>query len=403
MFKKAKIALASMVLLGSSSYALEVDSLQIFGYGNINFSNYDYLENYQSDPERRSKVDMERFVLITRYMFDENITLIAEIEYEHGGTGSAMEYDRLEEFGEFETEIEKGGEIVIEELNVDIKYKPELNFRVGHMLVGMGMLTARHLPFLHHSVYRNRSESRIIPSTWHETGVEAYGTFAENFHYQAQLLTGLNSELFDSYGWIKNGMQKRFEHVNADDLAGVIRLSYGDLIGDQIGISYYQGNSGGNRNKDNRDIEGTVQIVSVHGVFSYENFTARGLYMWGTLSDSAEITRANYNLPKTIRAKNHSVAKEAVAYFAEVGYNFGPAFGMDNALTLWGRYDFSDTMYKVETGVIKKDRYEQTTISAGINYQISENVMIKTEYEKTSFGIDVPDMESYTASLAFQF
>ena len=402
---KTKLNILVALLLTTGVSALELENMQIFGYGNINFSTYDYLENVQSDPETRSKVDMERFVLITRYMISDTITVVSELEYEHGGTGSTMEYDRIEEMGEFETEIEKGGEIVLEELNVIITTdKPWLNYRIGHMLVGVGMLTARHLPNLYHSVYRNRSESRIIPATWHETGVELFGTIEDKFHYQAQVLTGLNSEFFDSYGWIKNGMQKRFEHVNADDIAGVFRLSYGDLTGDQIGFSYYQGNSVGNRNKSKMDAEGTVKIASVHCVFSYKDLTLRGLYMWGSLSDSAKITAANYNLPGTIRAANHSVGKEAIAYFVEAGYNMANLLGMDNPLTLWGRYDFSDTMYKVETGVLKTPRYEQTTLSAGLNYQLSENLSFKTEYEKTSFGgTSLKDMSSMTASIAFQF
>ena len=400
---KTKLNILAALLLTTGVSALELENMQIFGYGNINFSTYDYQENWQSDPESRSKVDLERFTLITRYMISDTITLVSELEYEHGGTGSTMEYDRKEEMGEFETEVEKGGEIVLEELNIVVTTdKPWLNYRVGHMLVGVGMLTARHLPNLYHSPYRNRSESRIIPSTWHETGVELFGTFNDKFHYQAQILTGLNSEFFDSAGWIKNGMQKRFEHVNADELAGVIRLSYGDLTGDQIGVSLYRGNSGGNRNKSNRDIEGTVTIASAHAVFSYKDFTFRGMYMWGNLSDSAELTRANYNMPGSIRSANHSIAKEVVAYFAEVGYDISSLIGWDNAITLWGRYDFSDSMYKVAPGVIKRDRYEQETVSGGINYAFSENLQLKTEIERTTLG-NGTELNSMTASIAFQF
>ena len=40
--------------------------------------------------------------------------LEAELEFEHGGTGITMEFDKLEEFGEFEMEVEKGGEVIVE-------------------------------------------------------------------------------------------------------------------------------------------------------------------------------------------------------------------------------------------------------------------------------------------------
>ena len=407
---KFKLLMATPFFFGANLLALDVDQLQFFGYGNINYEKYDYYENKQTiTPEKRTKVDLETFVFVTRYLLDDSTTIISEIEYEHGGTGSTIEYDGGDEAGEFETEIEKGGEIVVEELNVIFTANPKLSFRVGHFPVAVGMLTSRHLPSLYHSATRNISESRVIPSTWHETGVEVYGSVLDNkLHYQAQLVNGLNSENFNSDNWIKNGMQTQLEHVNADALAFVTRVSYGDLVGNQVGFSFYRGDTNKNREKTRLKSKGTVQIISLHGIYSYGNTDIKAMYLFGTLDDTREIKQANYNMfipsyVKGYKPKHTDLGKEAIAYFVEVGHNIAPLTGLPKKTTLWGRYDFSDTMYAVDTGNSKNKKFEETTYSFGLNYHYSSNLIFKSEFTKTSYGAVLDDSNTMKLSMAFQF
>jgi len=288
------------MLLASPAFSIDLEQMEIFGYGSVFYSNYDYLPNYQSDSENRSKVDFERFVISPRFIINDNVKIVSEIEFEHGGTGATMEYDTLDEFGEFETEIEKGGEVVVEEAYVDITYKPWLNFKVGHMVIPVGFNSQRHLPNLYLSSSRNISETTILPNTWHESGVMAYGKFAENWNYQAMLMTGLNSEFFDSSHWIRSGSQKQFEYANADDLAFAARVDYGNITGSHIGSSFYVGNTNQNRNKAQLDEDGTVTITELHGVYDEGNIRLRGMALLGKLSDSEKITVANRGLPLPI-------------------------------------------------------------------------------------------------------
>ena len=55
-----------------------------------------------------------RFVLAFDYKFNSKWILGAEIEFESGGTGTAFELENTEN-GEYETEVEKGGEVAIEQ------------------------------------------------------------------------------------------------------------------------------------------------------------------------------------------------------------------------------------------------------------------------------------------------
>ena len=402
--RKISLITAGM-LLASPLAAIDLDQMQIFGYGTVNYSSYDYIENYQSKPQKRAKVDLERFVLAPKFIISDNVKIESEIEFEHGGTGATMEYDTLDEFGEFETEIEKGGEVVVEELLAEIEYLPWLNFKIGHMVVPVGMNSQRHLPNLYYSAVRNRSETRIIPNTWHETGVMVFGSFAQQWHYQAMIMNGLNSEFFDSAHWIRGGHQKRFEHANADDLAAAVRLDYGDVLGSHVGVSLYVGNSGENRNKRKLDVDATVTVADLHGIYNYENLSLRALFLWGKLSDSEAVTRANRGLPNALEAKRTPVASEALAWFVEAGYDVAPLAGLGKSTILFAKYDYSDSMYKTEGFVQDLPRYEQKTVSAGVNYFYNPNLVFKAEYATTSFGSGsgMEDMDAFTLGMGYQF
>lgn len=57
-----------------------------------------------------------------------------EIEFEYGGTGSAREIEWYEENGEYEVEIEKGGEVALEQFHITKLIHPAFNIRAGHMI-----------------------------------------------------------------------------------------------------------------------------------------------------------------------------------------------------------------------------------------------------------------------------
>jgi len=384
--------------------AIDLEKMEIYGYGTLLYSQYDYLPNYQQSPKNRAKVDFERFIISPRFIISDNLKLVSEIEFEHGGVGATMEYDTLEEFGEFESEIESGGEVIVEEAYLDITYQSWLNFKIGHMVIPIGLNSQRHLPNLYLSTHRNISETTILPDTWHETGVMAYGTIAKNLNYQAMIMTGLNSEYFDSANWIKWGNQKSFEYVNADDLAFALRLDYGDTTRSHIGASIYFGNTGANRTKEQLDSDGSVTLMELHGVYDEDNIRLRGLFLWGELSDSPAITTANSGLPNALEAKRTPVASEALAWFVEAGYNIAPILGHQKAIIPFVKYDFVDSMYKTQDGVQDLARYENTIATVGVNYYFNENVAFKLDYSRNVNGdSSIEDMDSVTLSVGYQF
>lgn len=60
----------------------------------------------------------------------------------------------------------------------------------------MGLTNAHHEPINFFGTSRPEGETTIIPSTWHETGLEFFGSFGKGyarFDYQAMIVVGLNA------------------------------------------------------------------------------------------------------------------------------------------------------------------------------------------------------------------
>ncbi|MCB0638301.1 MAG: hypothetical protein KDC54_16845, partial [Lewinella sp.] len=200
---------------------------QLKGYGVVNY----YAFDWETLPNKRNAFDPERLNLYLYYDFSDKIQFKSEIEFEHGGTGATMAFDPLEEFGEFEQEIEKGGEVVVEQLNLFFRIHRAFNIRVGKMRFYMGNAAEQDEPKEYFTAYRSEVENTILPLGWYETGLELSGdlplrqdTEFPYLSYKAYVVSGLDNTGFTSQNWIRRGYQTRFETINADQLAYALRL-----------------------------------------------------------------------------------------------------------------------------------------------------------------------------------
>lgn len=126
-------------------------------------------EQHSNDPSH-GRFDIPHVVLMIGYDFGRGWTMGSEIEFEHGGTESAVEME-AEETGEYESEIERGGEVALEQFWIQKSFNRALNLRMGHIIVPVGMTNQHHLPTEYFTVYRPEGENTIFPCTWHETGI----------------------------------------------------------------------------------------------------------------------------------------------------------------------------------------------------------------------------------------
>jgi hypothetical protein len=326
-----------------------------------------------------------------------------------------MEYDRFEEFGEFETEVEKGGEVKVEELCATFELMPELNLRLGHFFLPLGSAYRLDEPTDYLTVERSETERGLIPVLWDETGVEVSGLLGD-LRYRLQWVNGLDNSGFSSGNWVALGHQGKFETVNAEDLAWVGRLDWEPCVGCQLGMAGYYGNSTGNRPKADMSEDAHVGIAQAHGEGVRGPWVARGLFLYGRLENADRVSRANRNLSNNLNAKRTPVAKAAAGWFAELGLDLlkarrmglsplnGREHGRGQSLKVYGRYDYYDSMRQTDDGYFNNPRWERRTWSGGFAYEPDPHIVLKGQYAHRKLGLETGNREdTYSLGMGLVF
>lgn len=402
------ILIAFFLLANSYTTIAQKNNFKIGGYGEILYQHFNYGPNQNrptgSENDSRAIIDVPRFVLMFGYHFTDDISFETEIEFEHLGTGAAIELE-YEEFGEYEIEIEKGGEIVLEQFHITKAFSPAFNLRVGHFVIGVGLLNKGHLPIQYFGTIRPEAETTFLPSTWHETGVEVFGKYSD-FSYRLQLVNGLDATGFSSQHWIKKGNQKAFELTRATNMALVGRLDYKGIEGLEIGASGYYGNSSGNRPKksDMKGIDAHVGIAEAHFNLNTNSIIARGTLIYGTLENADIVSAKNVHLARNLSVPKTPVAKAAMAWGVEAGFEILKTFSIKSDYKLYPflRYEFCNTMQEVDKSVFAVPRYKKNILTFGTNFFPLPNLVIKTDYSIRTVGNENFNTE-HTFGLAIGF
>ena len=384
--------------------------LEYSTYGVINVRDFDYFKNaLDTAPRRRREVDLERLVFEPELEFGRRFKLEAELEFEHGGTGTTLEFDGFEEFGEFESEIEQGGEAKVDKLELTYLDTDEASYRFGLITVPVGVISQRDHPTDYFTATRNRSEGKILPSTWRSVGFGVFGDLTSRLQYQAVLVQGLNSEFFRKYNWIQGGAARRFETTNADGLAVALRIDYGtDFPYQKVGASFYYGNSAPNRKKtDKLTVDAGVMIWDVHAIYESPTWTFRALYLRGYLQNSEDVASANSTLTGAANPKSFApIGKEAEVGFAELGYNLQALLPqtIQRRTDFFVRFDTVDPMKDVGSSTYRDPRFRETAWTTGFNYFPRKEIVAKLQYSRIKSGLDdIPMQTEIMLGLGFYY
>jgi len=382
------LAVLTSARLAAQSRSDTAVALHVGGYAIANYYAYDW----QTDPALRNAIDLERAVIEPSYRVSPHLRFEAEVEFEHGGTGATMEFDPFEESGEFEQEIEKGGEVEIEKLQADFTLHPALNVLVGELYVPVGLVSARDDPDDYFTNTRNEAEAAMIPTVWHSPGVGIYGR-VRRLRYRLLTVAGLDATGFTSGNWVRYGEQGRFETVNAQDMALVGRLDL--ILGGEstVGVSGFYGNSSGNRPKPDLTAPAYVTVLDAHAAVQTGRLRARGLLMYGHLQNADLVSDANRNLSNNLGVKRDPVGSAALAWFAEAGYR---VLERATPLDVFARYDWYDTMYRVTGDVFDNPRWARHTVTAGLNWYPDPHFIVKASYAWRVVGLPTNNQERTT-------
>ena len=367
--------------------------LTIGGYGEAVASRMFYSNNYKrytsadlyKDDKGFGQFDLPHVVIYLGYDFGKGWSLGTEIEFEHGGTESAIEIEE-EETGEYESEVERGGEVALEQFWLQKSFSRALNLRMGHMVVPVGGTNNSHMPTEFFTVYRPEGENTIMPCTWHETGVSLWGR-AGDWRYEAMFIAGLDADRFGNKGWIHDGSGSPYEFKMATAYAGALRIDNYSIKGLRLSVSGYLGNSANNTLNATgkyKGLHGTVAIGAFDFLYNDHNFIARGNFDYGHLTNSLEITTANMSTRADSPSPKTNIGESAIALGIEAGYDIfsqiAPMRDREQKFYIFGRYDYYDSMYKTVKNMTDEKMWSRQKVTAGVNYYPIPQIAIKGEY-----------------------
>lgn len=399
--------------------------LSIGGYGEAAYTRNFYSDNvyrytdpksYKNDPSH-GRFDIPHAVIYISYDFGKGWTMSSEIEFEHTGSGGAIEKE-YSEGGEWEQEVEKGGEVELEQFWIQKSFGSFLNVRAGHIVVPVGLTNAHHEPLNYFTVYRPEGEATILPCTWHDTGISIWGRLGD-FRYEVQMLAGLDAFMFDRENWIQGGAGSPFEFKVANKYGFAARIDNYTLPGLRVGLSGYYGQAmhnsyphefeGEDANGNKKTYDGTkgrVAIGAIDFTFNRYNWIVRGNADYGYLSNASTISKIKRNLTSNNAPyKKTPVGKNAVAVGIEAGYDVFSQIGKlreDNQkLYLFGRYEYYNSYIPAKD----QSKYEYTgknRMAFGVNYYPIPQIAVKAEYSKRFFKSRYNNEPSVSLGVAYQ-
>jgi hypothetical protein len=376
------------------------DRLSTSVYAVMNYNRY----QWQILPAKRHEVQFERAVLETSFRVDKKWNLNAELEFENGGTGVSLEFDPLEEFGEFEYEVEKGGEIWFEQFNLQYAPSKSSDIRFGRVKVPFGIMTVLDEPTEYRTTGLSEMEDTVLPTHWSEYGVLSRSKIADKWLLQVGMVSALDGSAFNSANFIKRGNQRRFETVKVNDWAGVARLDY--VLGEErfVGISGYVGNTRNNRPKPDLQVDAYLAMAEAHVVLEAEPFEFQAIGLVGHLQNSEQVSNANRNLSNNLNVKRTPVGKEAVGASAELAFELYEMLKKHpkGELYLFARYDYVDTHFATQGSVFNNPRWERSTWTTGVNVMPNNWLIFKAQFARQKLGISTQKFQN-TFSLGFGF
>lgn len=378
------------------------------GYGEMAASYLDYGVNRftptGSVKENRGTISIPRFILALDYKFSSTWILGAEIEFEYGGTGVAREIDWVKEGGEYEMEVEKGGEVALEQFHITKLIHRSFNVRAGHVIVPVGLTNAFHEPINFFGVYRPEGETTILPSTWHENGISFFGEVGK-FDYEVMMVAGLDPLGFGKTQWVASGQQKMYEVSSFTSPAFAGRVNFYGIKGLRLGISGYYNQAAKNAARSNRTagLKNTINIISVDAQYRSRNLTARASFVYGTLGESEALSKINRQLSSSSGYPRTDIASTAMSYGGEIGYNVGSFFA-DGKYRIYpfARYEYYNPMEKTQGSVLADKRVQTDILTIGANYYALPNLVVKGEYSHRRIGKgDYNNENSISIGLAY--
>ena len=344
------------------------EGLIIGGYGEVHGNFY---LNDDNQRESNAKLDVHRLVSFIGYKFNDKVTFVSEIEYEHVI------------------------ELYVEQAFLDYKISENISFQSGLMLIPMGIQNLYHEPNTFNGVERTSVDKYIVPTTWREIGAGVSGRLNDySINYQLMMVNGFNGfedgrGLFSGKNGLRSARQKGAESYVTDfDFAG--RVSYYGYLGWNLGASFYSGESETSEfGNDSTQID--VQMTGIDARYNNGHFQARAQYIVADLGNTLA-----YNT-KT----SNDLGSVMTGYYLEIGYDFLQG-NSDNKLILFGRYEDYNT-HAETVGLNPNLAYDRSETTIGLTFHVADGAAFKMDYQLKSNEEIQEDMKQFNLGIGISF
>lgn len=334
------------------------DGVSIAGYG-------EYL--FTQNSGRTDVADALRTVFYLGYHFDEKWLFHSEIELEHGSTSAAS------------GTTTSSGSVSVEFSYLEYQASDCFALRAGVVLVPVGLVNEEHEPTRFLPAVRSQTETRIIPTTWREIGIEAVGSFGDT-DMRAFVGTGLDGEEFGASG-LRSGRQQG-NRAAADDIAAALRVDTrcGESLSLGGSIYYQKAGQDGTRNGTTPIPELDTLLAEAHVEWNRGPFRARALWASAFSDDAAAFASAT----------GRNLALRSDGYYGEFGYDLAPCLcpESDAAIIPFVRYEQIDTQAKMAAGIAADPMQDNRIITLGVHVRPTEQIVVKIDFEQWDNSFD---------------
>jgi hypothetical protein len=338
----------------------------------VTIGGYAQVDYNEPDGATPGDLDVHRLVMLLGYKFNDKVSFLTEIEYEHVK------------------------EVFVEQAYISYKVNSNFNVLAGLMLVPMGIINEYHEPTTYYGVERPNVDKYIVPTTWREIGVGINGNiYNASIKYQFYVFNGFSSYkdgvgLLRGVDGLRKGRQKGAEsNVSSPNFS--TKIDYYGIQGLRLGLSGYFGRS----QTDDTTIEDSTVGITMIGLdarYRYQNFEFRSQYIYTKLSDTEE-----YN---TLTGSD--LGSEMNGFYGEVAYSFNLK-GVEK-ITPFLRYEKYNTQAKTAGSLVKNLANDKNELVFGLNYKVANGAAFKADYQLVNNAISgSKTSKQFNAGIAIWF
>jgi hypothetical protein len=313
-----------------------------------------YMEvHLNKEEDLPAEADLHRFVLMVGHTFTDRIKFWSEVEIEH----AFVEGD------------EESGEVAVEQAYIDLMVSRRFNVRSGMVLIPVGIINERHEPPTFHGVERTFVDTFIVPTTWRDVGVGAFGDLGRGWSYRAYVLPGLDATGFTAEEGIKDGRQQG-GHADASDPAISGRVEYRGR-GLTAGGSFWYGGSGFGLARLEIE-EPTVGVGSFDARYRRGRLEARGQWSTVSIDGAGDLNRA-------LQAQtgiNPNIASRLMGAYGEAALRVSPD-SWQHEIFGFARYEMFDTQHRMPAGFLPLEQFQRSAWVVGATYFPDPDVAFK--------------------------